>query len=114
MELKKMPVVAIMHKGIAIETYTVQTANETYKLEKSFGEYAKMGYFTIVSRDGSTHRHFLPKKTFHEEILRFNHESIPRAKTGRPSNEDRLMSIEQKLDKLLEAWDLNTQTSKHV
>ena len=102
MELKKMIVTPILVNGEPLAAYSIQTANEAYKLEKSFGDYAKLGFFTIVAKDGMSARHFLPKNKFEEEILRFDPEVLTKGKRGRPATEDRFIAIDQKLNKILD------------
>lgn len=102
MELKKMAVTAIMLNGKAVEAYSIQTANEAYKLKQSFGVYAARGFFTTVAQDGTNVRHFLPKAKFDEEILRFDPEILPKGRVGRPATEDRLIAIDQKVNKILD------------
>ena len=102
MELKPMKVEAILVNGEPIRAYSIQTANDAYKLPNSFGVYAARGYFTSVAQDGKDVKHYLPKDNFDEEIVRFELEGKHGKKKGRPAVEDRIIALHAKVDRILE------------
>lgn len=97
-----MPATPIMLNGKPAEAYSIRTANKAYKLRHSFGFYAERGFFTTVAKDGTNVRHFLPKGKFEEEILRFDPGILSKGKIGRPATEDRLIALDQKVNKILD------------
>ena len=105
MELKKMETVAIKVKGVPTLAYTIQEANDTYKLPQSFGVYAQRGYFTTVAQDGKSIKHFLLKDKFDIEILSFELDGNASKKHGRPALEDRIVALHAKIDRLTSLID---------